>query len=92
MTRREPSAASDSTGQSQRDTWRDKDADSGLRLDHWLNETQDAIRTLRMSRDGTGFGWTVVLLEGHVEVECGHDWHIDQAWSKALDKLAEVPE
>jgi hypothetical protein len=66
------------------DTWRDPNADSGLRLDHWLNESD--TRWIEMSRiDGR---WHVALIDGHNVAARTENAHLDEAWVQALDRLA----
>jgi hypothetical protein len=71
------------------DTWRDPDADSGLRLDHWLSESEDRDVVLRRWRDPIiGTTWTVDLIEGRVTVASGRNRHLEEAWEQALRALA----
>jgi hypothetical protein len=75
------------------DTWRDPDADSGLRLDHWLSESEDRDVVLRRWRDSIlGPTWTVDLLDGGQRVASGRDRHLDDAWTQALRALAKEAE
>ncbi len=72
----------------QRDTWRDPDADSGLRLDNWLAESEQRNVLLTRLRDpDTGTRWRVVLTDGTETVANETDRHLEDAWIKALDRL-----
>ena len=70
------------------DTWRDRDADSGLRLAHWLAESdnRDFLHD-RWNDPILGTVWTVELIDDGERVASGRDHHLDEAWIKALESL-----
>lgn len=71
-----------------RDTWRDRNADSGLRLAHWLSESDERnIRHDRWNDPLLGTVWTIELVDDGERVASGRDHHLDEAWVKALESL-----
>jgi hypothetical protein len=85
---RDPDEPSEGEPRKDRDTWRDPDADSGLRLDNWLGESEQRNVLLTRLRDpDIGTRWRVVLTDGTETVANETDRHLEDAWIKALDRL-----
>lgn len=73
------------------DTWRDRNADSGLRLAHWLAESEERnFRHDRWNDPLLGTVWTVELIDDGERVASGRDHHLDEAWIKALESLVAI--
>jgi hypothetical protein len=76
----------------ERDTWRDLDADSGIQLDSWLGESSDRnLRAQRWNDPILGTVWTVDLVEGMMRVASGRSRHLNEAWESALSELRRAP-
>lgn len=65
--------------------WRDPDTDSGLRLAHWLAESDERDVRIERSSDELGPVWTVELLEGvRVVVSCRGN-ALEITWLHAIE-------